>query len=151
MLGRRIATAFLALACALVAAGCGGDEPEPAKPKVVVVQEKPDAPPAQDQAPKPPPAGAAPKKEREPGNSILHAPGDYMRTVTVTVPRRAKRDINTATVGHEIQQFNALEGRYPMSLKELEQWRGSPLPACPHGYAYKYDSNTGELSVQPIN
>ena len=52
-----------------------------------------------------------------------------------------------AVLGNEIKQFYALEGRYPSTLTELEEWRGQPLPTPPPGYAYEYDSTTGKFSA----
>jgi len=80
---------------------------------------------------------------------MLHAPDDYLRTVTVTVPRRIESSADQALIQNEIKQFYALEGRYPESLEELVEWRGEPLPQTPRGYVYSYDAATGELLVVP--
>ncbi|KPK65415.1 MAG: hypothetical protein AMK73_03025 [Planctomycetes bacterium SM23_32] len=92
---------------------------------------------------------AEPVKGRQPGDSMLHAPDDYLRTVTVTVPRRIESSADQALIQNEIKQFYALEGRYPESLEELVEWRGEPLPQTPRGYVYSYDAATGELLVVP--
>jgi hypothetical protein len=134
-----------ALALALVWAGCSCRETEPAGPNVVVAQPNAQAP-AQPQ-----PQPAQPRQEPGVGDSVLRAPGDYLRTTVITAPRQMKRDLDNATANKEVQEFNALEGRYPYSLKELEDWRGAPLSEAPKGYTYKYDSTTGKVSVVPIN
>jgi hypothetical protein len=128
--------------------GCSCDEPEPVAPNVVVAQPG-QQPPAQPQAA--PAQGRGPGEERQIGDSILHAPGDYLTTTVVTAPRKIKRDLGNALTNKEVQEFNALEGRFPYSLKELEEWRGADLPEAPKGYTYKYDSTTGEVSVVPID
>jgi hypothetical protein len=139
---------LLAVAAApllLAATGCR-DEPEPEAGQVVQVVDQPQAAP--EPAPAREPARAErPKPQRTPGNSVLYGPTDYLRTTTITVPRRIKTQANLAYVTNEIKQFWALKNRYPSSLKELEEWRGSALYKLPAGYKYDYDAATGALDV----
>jgi len=83
------------------------------------------------------------------GESVLQGPADYLRTVTITAPRHARKSIDAAYIQNEIKQFYALEGRYPRSLDELVQWRGEPLPETPSGYVYQYDAASGKVEVVP--
>ena len=148
----RLVKPALALALALAWTGCSCRETEPAAPNVVVAQpnaQAPAQPPAQPQAQ--PAQPAQPKREPGVGDSMLRAPGDYLHTTVITAPRHMKRDLDDALTNKEVQEFNALEGRYPYSLKELEQWRGAPLPEAPKGYTYKYDPATGKVDVVPVN
>jgi len=92
-------------------------------------------------------AGPQPERRRRVGESVLQAPADYLRTTTITAPRAAKRKINAAYIQSEIKQWWAMKGRYPKSLAEFEDWRGSELPECPTGYQYDYDASTGKLEV----
>ncbi|MHC4481848.1 MAG: hypothetical protein ACYS1C_12900 [Planctomycetota bacterium] len=133
------------LASAVAFPGCSCEDSEPPGENVQVVQPE-EGPPAQ-------PGQAAPEAqeaERQVGESVLHGPADYLRTTVITVPRTARKKIDTIYTQNEIEQFKAIESRYPHSLKELEQWRGEPLPEVPKGHTYKYDSKTGKLEVVPV-
>ncbi len=150
MAGRWLSIVALTAAGAALLAwtGCSCKESEP-KEEVVRVQGAPQ-PGAQDAGQQPAGQQAAPRApERRRGESILQAPGDYMYGVTVTAPRQARKTLDTAYIQNEVNQFNAMEGRYPKSLDELVQWRGAPLPETPSGYVYKYDPATGKLEVVP--
>ena len=81
------------------------------------------------------------------GESVVRGPLDYLNTVTVTAPRYAGKQIDLAYIGNEIRQYQATEGHYPNTLKDLETWRGSPLPAPPAGGKYSYDPATGKLDM----
>jgi hypothetical protein len=105
------------------------------------VAEEAGGPPAQEAAPR------AAKRDRPPvGESVLYAPADYLDTTVGAIPR-AQKKIDVAFTQHEIEQFRALEGRYPRSLDELEKWRDEPLPEVPKGHTYRYDPATGKVEV----
>jgi hypothetical protein len=142
----RLLTLGGALCAFLGVTGCSCEESDPPAPNVVVAR-----PQAQPQQQGGRAQQAEDEEEREVGNSVLRAPADYYTTVVVTAPRQMKKDLGNALVGKEVQEFNALEGRYPYSLKELEEWRGTELPEAPKGYTYKYDSAKGEVSIVPID
>ena len=72
--------------------------------------------------------------------------GLFIPTV-ITVPNYIKTNANLSYIQNEINQFYAMEDRYPYSLKELEDWRGEALYKLPKGYAYSYDKDTGKLDV----
>jgi len=126
---------------ALVAAapgGCSRKESEAEQGQVVVAKE-------QAQAHPPAPAQAAPMRAgKEP--SPIAAPVTYMKAA-VDAKGYAERSLDISYLRNEIKQFYALEGRLPRSLKELEHWRGEPLPGLPNGYTYNYDPNTGKVEA----
>jgi hypothetical protein len=140
-------------------AGCSCKESEKPKEEIVRVQRNaPAAPPGQEaaqegqpapQAPGARPARQAARTERVPGESVIHGPVDYLRTVTITAPRQARKTIDMAYIQNEVKQFYAMKERFPNSLDELVQWRGEPLPETPSGYVYKYDAATGKVEVVP--
>ena len=142
-------------ACLLVAAGCSCKQSQPA-PHVVQVQPAAPAPAPAGQAMAAAQPAAGPQRAREyapgpavpgVGESVLRGPVDYLNTVTVTAPRYAKKQIDLSYIGNEIKQFQAAEGRFPASLKELETWLGEPLQAPPTGAKYSYDPATGKLEL----
>lgn len=147
-----ISLAAATLAVLLAGGGCSCKKSQPPPNVVVVPQPAPaPAPAAQPapgaraaQAPKPYlPGPAAPGV----GESILRGPGDYLSTVVVTAPRYARKQIDLTYLTNEINQYQAAEGHYPASLKDLETWRGEPLPPEPAGGKYSYDPKTGKLDM----
>lgn len=140
------AAMMTAMVAMLVWVGCSCEDSEPPDAGVRVGQPEGEAagpPPAQEAAPR------APKPDRPPvGESVLYAPADYLDTTVGAIPR-AQKKMDVAFTQHEIEQFKALEGRYPRSLAELETWRGEPLPELPKGHTYKYDPTAGKVEVVP--
>lgn len=159
----------LALASGALLTGCGRKEPA-AKPKVVSARSLPPveggqaASPAPVQGlaplpgpeskaerpPEPKPAGSDTEPQKPKSNvvQVLTAPGDYVYEAAVTVPRFAKDSAGTSQVKHDIELFKAEKGRLPETLKELEEYRGAPLPKLPVGHHYKYNPKTGEISIE---
>jgi hypothetical protein len=157
---RRTLTYLLGIAAAfglLAWAGCSCKESEKPKEEVVRVQGAPQPPQGQVQAPAqaaaqpaaPQPRAASDQPDHKVGESLIQAPADYLRTVTISAPRQARKSLDTSLIQNEVTQFSAMEGRYPKSLDELVQWRGAPLPETPGGYVYKYDAAAGKLEVVP--
>jgi hypothetical protein len=153
---RRTLTCLLAVSAAfglLAWAGCSCKESEKPKEEVVRVQGAPQPQQGQVQAPAQPaapqPRAASDQPDHKVGESLIQAPADYLRTVTITAPRQARKSLDTSFTQNEVNQFFAMEGRYPKSLDELVQWRGAPLPETPSGYVYKYDAAAGKLEVVP--
>jgi len=130
----------------LVTGGCSCRDEEPVPVRVVQQEAPPPPAPAEQPAERP-----AAKPQRQVGDSVLRGPGDYLYTATVTAPRHIKKTAAEAYLTNEIKQFHALEGRWPKSLEELEQWRGEPLQAPPGGTKYSYDAKTGELTLVPAD
>ncbi len=85
----------------------------------------------------------------ESGASERQSPS-YLRTVAVDAPRHARKVVGTATLQHEIKQFHAVHGRYPSSLDEFVQDRGTEVPTPPKGYRYDYDPQTGKLQLVEV-
>jgi hypothetical protein len=104
---------------------------------------------AQSAAGDEPAAGQAQADDENLGENVLKGPGDYLYVTTVRAPRHAKQTLAIAELTQQIQQFNALKGRYPESLEELAKWRGAELPPVPSGSRYDYDQETGTLKVVP--
>ncbi len=140
--------ATMAVALAAVAlflcGGCSCEDSEEPAAEVIVVQPK-EKRPAPAQQPQPGGQGGG----RRAGTGFFEAPGVYLKTTVRAIPY-AERKVGTASAQYEVKQFYAIEGRYPHSLKELEQWRGEPLPAVRRGHTYKYDKATGKVEVVPV-
>jgi hypothetical protein len=124
--------------------GCSCEESEPE------VKQKA-APPAAAQEPPAPQQAAADQEEdgepeRRPGESILHAPEDYLR-VTLKARTKAQKLAALAPLQQEIEMFKSLEGRYPKSLDELATWRDMAIQDPPKGFKYEYDPSTGKLTL----
>jgi len=100
----------------------------------------------------PPEAQKKPERyyEREVGKNPIKAPTDYLYVATVRAPRHAKEVVFLAELNNEIKQFWGLNSRYPESLKELEEWRGAPVPTLPKGLGYDYNPQTGELKAVEV-
>ncbi len=129
-------------------AGCSCEDPQAADPeqRVVTVPE-PEPQPSAEAEPAEQQQRERADRERQVGESVLHAPADYLRTTTVLAPRAARRRVNLAQLQNEIERFWGLEGRYPQSLEELEQWREAELPEIPAGYEFDYDPSSGQLDL----
>jgi len=72
----------------------------------------------------------------------------YMDVMTRS-HRNARKMANITPLQQEIKQFQALKGRYPRSLQELEKWRGSELPEPPRDMTYSYNPETGQIQAVP--
>ena len=142
---RRILACSMALTLAVGLAnllGCSCEESEPPAPNVKIAQPKPAPGPA-----KRAPASASRQAGHAPGSSLIQAPADYMRTVTIKAPRYAKKTVGLALVRNDLGAYKAMQGEYPPSLEKLAEWRGSPLPELPRGQAFSYDPKTGKINV----
>ncbi len=153
---RAVAGALLAAGVVGVLAAGGCSKEQPPAP---VIKVQPQQPQAAQNAPapaaRPAPQGQAQAgggaPDHQVGESVLHAPGDYLYTATVTVPRYAKKTVSAVYVESEIKDFHALKGRWPKSLDELSQWLGEPVQKAPGGMKYSYDPKTGALEVVPAD
>lgn len=74
--------------------------------------------------------------------------GDYVGAL-VEGKRHSEETLAVTQLNSELKQFNAMKGRWPKSLKELEAWREAPLPKLPKGLKYDYDPETGKLKAVP--
>jgi len=142
-----VIVAALLLGCLAWAGGCSKEEPAQtgatagAQPDM----NRPDAQAAPEQ-----PTARTPQPRKEGVvESMVNAPADYIGTVVRTRPY-AQDKLAKAELANFIRNFYALEGRYPESLQELEESRGSKLPKLPRGLKYQYDPATGALETVPV-
>lgn len=77
----------------------------------------------------------------------LTAPVDYLGAVN-QARKTSLKVIDQASITKAIQQFNALEGRYPKDLNELarENYIGA-VPQPPAGSRFSYNPANGEFKV----
>ena len=128
----RVAVATVLMATLVTWTGCSREDSEP---------------PAEPQAAQEGPPARTP--DRQPGDSVLLAPADYL-TTTVGALSHAKKTAAIASLTGEIQHFRIAHDRYPESLEELTNWRGISLPEIPKSHTYKYDPATGKVDVVPV-
>jgi hypothetical protein len=89
---------------------------------------------------KPAPASPPPPPQAE--------PTDYLNTV-VRAQKHATKTIDAAAVNKALQEFYITEGRFPKTLKELEEKSYLPaVPVLPAGMTWDYDTNTGVAKVR---
>ena len=62
----------------------------------------------------------------------------------------AEETTAVVVVEQSIKAFQAMEGRLPKSLEELEQWQDADLPELPRGRAFRYNAASGELKVTNV-
>ena len=83
----------------------------------------------------------------EDGNPLL-APVNYLGALG-KAKNVSEKKINLANIQNAINQFKAVEGRYPKSLGELvKEGYYAKLPAPPKGKRYLYNSKTGQVGVK---
>ena len=142
---------LLAVLCSALAAAGGCDRAEPQADVVrVPADQTAERSSADAPAPERPGTSEEPHRRRPPGGSVLYAPADYLQTTVIDAPRAASQKISKAYVTNDIRLFHAMEGRYPESLAELEEWRGEPFGDPPAGHTYDYDPSTGAFDVVPV-
>lgn len=80
------------------------------------------------------------------GNPVT-APVDYLGAVG-QAKKHAEKVIDTSSISKAIDLFQAQEDRFPTNLNELvtSHYLGA-LPAAPYGMKYKYDPQSGKVSV----
>lgn len=61
--------------------------------------------------------------------------------------RKGREEPNLLGLRNELKQFQAMEGRWPESLKEFTEWRRADLPELREGREFDYDPETGELEI----
>jgi len=77
----------------------------------------------------------------------LTAPVDYLGAVA-QAKKVSEKTINLAALNNAIQQFYAIEERFPASLNELVEKRYFPsLPTAPVGMKIAYNPKTGEVRM----
>ena len=100
-------------------------------------------------------AGCAKKEEAKQKNLLtnngsgnpLTAPVDYLGAVN-QARKTAVKTIDRASLNNAIQQFYAIEDRYPKDLNELAQKHYiQAVPELPRGSRFVYNPANGELRV----
>ncbi|MCI0534418.1 MAG: hypothetical protein L0Z50_04245 [Verrucomicrobiales bacterium] len=80
------------------------------------------------------------------GNPMT-APVDYLGSIA-NAKKVSEKTINLASLNNAIQQFNAMEERFPKDLNELvEKHYLSSVPAAPAGMKLAYNPQTGEIKI----
>ncbi len=80
-------------------------------------------------------------------NSPLTAPIDYI-AAQGRAKQHATKVISTAQIETAIQQFQAMEDRFPASLDELvAQHYLQAVPVAPRGKTFVYNPQSGQLRV----
>jgi hypothetical protein len=138
------------------ACGCSKEE-EPAPVRSVEVR-PPAREPAEANPPAVPPAEAARAEPVKPDGSARprvpahitysRSPGTpgYLPAVMGSL-QNSKIKLAVAELTRDINQFYAMNGRYPESLEELEKARNKPLPTLLSRLAYDYNPEDGTLIV----
>ena len=82
------------------------------------------------------------------GDNPLLAPVNYVGALG-KAKNVSEKKINLANIQNAINQFNAVEGRYPKSLGELvKEGYYAKLPAPTRGKRYLYNSKTGQVGIK---
>ena len=82
------------------------------------------------------------------GDNPLLAPVNYVGALG-KAKNVSEKKINLANIQNAINQFYAVEGRYPKSLGELvKEGYYAKLPATPKGKRYLYNSKTGQVGIK---
>jgi hypothetical protein len=88
-----------------------------------------------------------PAKAPAPGGSPVTAPVDYLGAVS-KAKLKSERDIEVISLNQTLQQFHAIEGRFPKTLNELVE-RGylprDPIP--PKGTRFLYHADRGQVEL----
>ncbi len=86
-------------------------------------------------------------KAEKPGSNPLNAPTDYLGAVA-QAKKYSEKNIELVALRQNVQQFYAMEGRYPADLQELvkEKYLGS-IPRPPYGMKITYDPKTGDVKI----
>ena len=79
-------------------------------------------------------------------DGVLAAPVDYIGAVG-NARNYSIKQIDLAQLNQAIQQFNAVNGRYPKDLQELIPNYVAKIPDVPAGYRITYDATSGKVEV----
>ena len=82
-------------------------------------------------------------------NSVISAPLEYL-AAQGRAKQHATKVISTAQLESAIQQFQAMEDRWPASFEELVKQRYlAALPEAPRGRRFTYNPQTGQVGLIP--
>ena len=94
-------------------------------------------------------AGCSKKATSPPagGNSPLTAPVDYL-AAQGKAKQYSTKVISTVQLENAIQQFHAMEERYPLNFEELVKthYLGA-MPAAPRGKKFIYNPENGQIGL----
>ncbi len=90
---------------------------------------------------------ARPTNQASASGNPITAPVDYLGAVA-QAKKYSEKTINLVSVNNAIQQFNAMEERFPKDLNELiEKHYLQSVPAVPAGMRLGYKPQTGEVKI----
>ena len=90
---------------------------------------------------------AKPTNQGSSSGNPLTAPVDYLGAVG-QAKKYSEKAIDLAQLKNAIQQFNAMEERFPKDLNELVQQHYLPaVPVPPRGMKLAYNHQTGEVRI----
>jgi len=132
---------FLAIVCLAFAVSCSRSEPPPAEQAPATTPEAAEAP---AKAPEPEVAVPQAKEPAAPKEDPLGTPIEYVWTVLrgLSARERIKRD----AVQGAVQQYKALEERYPKDVEEMRKARFD-IPRLGRDMDYRIDQNTGKVTI----
>jgi hypothetical protein len=80
------------------------------------------------------------------GNPIT-APVDYLGAVA-QAKKVSEKTLNPAALNNAVQQFNAIEERYPRDIQELvDKGYLAALPSVPPGMKIEYNPQNGQVRI----
>jgi hypothetical protein len=81
------------------------------------------------------------------GGNPVTAPVDYLGAVS-RAKQKSEQHVQAISLNQSVRHFQAVEGRYPKTLKELVDKGYLPrLPDPPHGKRFLYHADRGEVEV----
>ena len=90
---------------------------------------------------------AKPTNQTSSSGNPITAPVDYLGAVS-QAKRYSEKAIDLAQLKNAIQQFNAMEERFPKDLNELvQQHYLVSVPVPPRGMKIAYNPQTGEVKI----
>src|SRR5215510_15100306 len=90
---------------------------------------------------------AKPTNQTSSSGNPLTAPVDYLGAVG-QAKKYSEKAIDLAQLQNAIQQFNAMEERFPRDLNELvQQHYLASVPVPPRGMKLAYNPQTGEVRI----
>ena len=92
-------------------------------------------------------ASAKPTNQASASGNPITAPVDYLGAIA-QAKKVSEKTITFSSLNNAIQQFNAMEERFPKDLNELVEKHYLPsVPAVPTGMKLAYNPQTGEVRI----
>lgn len=134
-------------AFAFICAGCGKEEPKPAREQVEAPAQIERAPALEKPAPAPVPAPELPAPAPEQDAKGQQESKGYF-DIMIDARHQAKDLVALEPARQCVEAFKALEGRLPKDLDELKNAGVAP-PKPPAGKQWSYNPETGEITLVP--